>query len=423
MTDSVVFVLKGYPRLSETFIAQEIRALEQHGLDILIYSLRHPTDPARHAVHDEIRAPVHYLPEYLSDDPRRVFRALRRLGGRCRLYRALGTWLRDLLRDPTANRVRRFGQAVVLAAEMPDSVGRLHAHFLHTPASVARYAALLSGRPWSCSAHAKDIWTTPEWEKRQKVSECRWLTVCTETAAVLMRRLVDDPAKVLMNYHGIDLERFPPPASHPAGPDGTDPGRPVHILAVGRAVDKKGFDDLLHALAAVPREQHWRLTHIGDGELLPKLKELAARLGLTGRVEWLGALDQSRLLNHYRSADVLVLPSRVSADGDRDGLPNVLLEAQSQGLPVVSTSVGGILELVDHEVNGLLVAQRDCPALTAALRRLTADPALRRRLGQAGQARVREQFSLQANIGPLARQFGLGAGPAPTAALVAKGTA
>ena len=292
MTRSVAFVLKGYPRLSETFIAQEIRALEQRGLDIVIYSLRHPTDPARHPVHDEIRAPVYYLPEYLTDDPRRVVRALCRLGTRGRFYRTLGAWLRDLVRDPTANRVRRFGQAVVLAAELPGSVDRLH-----TPASVTRYAAILSTRPWSCSAHAKDIWTTPEWEKRQKVAECRWLTVCTRTAADLLRRLSDETGKVLMNYHGIDLDRFPPPAQAAADTDGTDARNPVRILAVGRAVDKKGFDDLLQALAALPPERHWRLIHVGDGVLLPRLKSLAAQLGLTGRIDWLGALDQSRLLN------------------------------------------------------------------------------------------------------------------------------
>jgi len=418
MSKSVAFVLKGYPRLSESFIAQEIRALEQRGLDIVVYSLRHPTDPARHPVHEEIRAAVHYLPEYLSDDRRRVLRALRRLAGRWRFYRALGAWLRDLMRDPSANRVRRFGQAAVLASELSGAVDRLHAHFLHTPASVARYASMMSGRPWSCSAHAKDIWTTPDWEKSQKVNDCQWLTVCTHTAAEVLRRVSDDPDRVRVNYHGIDLDRFPAPGHAAGGADGTDARQPVHILAVGRAVDKKGLDDLLQALAMLAPDRHWRLTHVGDGELLPRLKSLAADLGIAGRIEWLGALDQARLLPLYRDADLLALASRVSPDGDRDGLPNVLLEAQSQGLPVVSTRVGGIRELVADEVNGLLVGQRDPAALAAALDRLVTDPALRRRLGRAGQARVRERFSLQANIGRLAAQFGLDAPAAPAGELV-----
>src|SRR5204862_6232629 len=164
------FVVKGYPRLSETFIAQEILALEQRGLDILIVSLRHPTDLAIHPVHREIRAPVLYLPEYLHDEPRRVLRGwrqARRLPG----YRtAWRIWLKDLIRDPTPNRIRRFGQALVPATELPADIGQLHAHFLHTPASVARYAAAMRGTEWSVSAHARDVWTIPFWEKRDKLA-------------------------------------------------------------------------------------------------------------------------------------------------------------------------------------------------------------------------------------------------------------
>jgi hypothetical protein len=167
MRGRVAFVLKGYPRLSETFIAQEIAALERRGLEILIVSLRHPTDARRHPVHDDIRASILYLPEYLLLEPLRVLRAWirQRKTSNYRLTRDL--WLRDLARDPTPNRIRRFGQALVLANELPEDVGRLHAHFLHTPASVTRYAASLRGLAWTGSAHAKDIWTSPEWEKRE----------------------------------------------------------------------------------------------------------------------------------------------------------------------------------------------------------------------------------------------------------------
>ena len=175
----VAFVLKGYPRLSETFIAQEIAALEQRGLDIAIVSLRWPTDRARHPVHERIRAPVLYLPEYLKDAPRRVlagWRMARRLPGYGAARRA---WLADLVRDPTPNRIRRWGQALVLAAELPPDIDHLHAHFLHTPASVARYAAIMRGLRWSVSAHAKDIWTIPEWEKRGKLAGAAWAVTCT----------------------------------------------------------------------------------------------------------------------------------------------------------------------------------------------------------------------------------------------------
>ena len=175
----IAFVLKGYPRLSETFIAQEILALEQHGLDIEIVSLRHPTDRTHHPVHQAIKAPVLYLPEYLKDAPRRVIASWRRVHRLPGYVAARRAWMADLGRDPTPNRVRRFGQALVLAAELGPEIGHIHAHFLHTPASVGRYAALIRGLKWSVSAHAKDIWTIPDWEKREKLASADWAVTCT----------------------------------------------------------------------------------------------------------------------------------------------------------------------------------------------------------------------------------------------------
>ena len=176
---SIAFVLKGYPRLSETFITQEILALEERGLRLHLFSLRHPTEANVHPVHARVRAPVTYLPEYLHEEPVRVFRAWWRVRRWPRYGRTLRRWLRDLVRDPTRNRVRRFGQAIVMAHELPPEVAHLHAHFLHTPASVARYAAHLTGRKWTGSAHAKDIWTTPRWEKREKLRDAEWVVTCT----------------------------------------------------------------------------------------------------------------------------------------------------------------------------------------------------------------------------------------------------
>jgi hypothetical protein len=207
MTGTIAIVLKGYPRLSETFIAQEIHALERRGFALRIYSLRHPTDTSVHPVHREIRAPAAYLPEYLGDEPRRVlagWRRARRLPGYQRARRA---FLRDLARDPTTNRLRRFGQACVLAAELPGGVDRLYAHFLHTPASVARYGALITGLPWSASAHAKDIWTTPDWELRDKLGEAEWVTTCTASGRDRLAALAPAPERVALNYHGLDFAR------------------------------------------------------------------------------------------------------------------------------------------------------------------------------------------------------------------------
>ena len=401
----VAVVLKGYPRLSETFIAQELHALEARGVPLMLYSLRHPTDREAHPIHDEIRAPVVYLPEYLHEEPLRVLRgwlSARRLPG---YLAALAAFRRDFRRDLTTNRMRRLGQALVLAAELPRDVVALHAHFMHTPASVTRYAALLRGLPWSCSAHAKDIWTTPDWEKREKLEDCAWITTCTEINARHLRDLSLPGRVVDLNYHGIDTRRFPSPPARRGDSDGSDEHRPVRILAVGRAVDKKGFDDLLAALARIAPQLHWRFTHIGGGPLLQDLRVLAARLRIDDRMEWRGAQAQEAVLDAYRSADIFALPCRVSDDGDRDGLPNVLLEAQSQKLACVSTRISGVPELIEHESTGLLVEPRAIDALSAALSQLIADPALRHRLGEAGFARVTRLFTADAGADRLAARF------------------
>ena len=154
---SVAVVLKGYPRLSETFIAQEIQSLQKAGLDLELISLRHPTDTAIHPVHREINKTALYLPEYLWQQSTRVIRAWWRIRKSPHYSHARKVWLNDLRRDSTPNRVRRFGQSLVLANELSDGVTLIYAHFLHTPSSVARYAALLRNLPWSFSAHAKDI--------------------------------------------------------------------------------------------------------------------------------------------------------------------------------------------------------------------------------------------------------------------------
>ena len=406
MTGTIAIVLKGYPRLSETFIAQEILALERRGLVLRLYSLRHPTENAIHPVHREIRAPVAYLPEYLDDDPRRTlagWRRARRLSGYRQARRA---FLGDLRRDPTSNRLRRFGQACVLAAELPGDVVRLHAHFLHTPTSVTRYAALMTGLPWSASAHAKDIWTTPDWELREKLRAAEWVTTCTASGRDRLAALAPAPERVALNYHGLDFARFAAPERPRPPHDGGTPARAVTLLSVGRAVEKKGYEDLLQALARLPEELHWRLVHVGGGERREALRALAARLGLGARIDWRGALPQEQVLALYRAADLFVLASRIARDGDRDGLPNVLMEAQSQGLACLTTRVSAIPELIADGDTGALVPPGDVAALAEALERLIRNPQQRARLGAAGAAGVRARFTMAAGIDALAARLG-----------------
>ncbi len=403
----VAVIVKGWPRLSETFIAQEVLGLEERGLDQVIVSLRHPTDKAVHPLNRRVNAPVVYLPEYLHREPGRVLRGIgtmlaRRPG---RFLATAAAWLADLVREPTRNRVRRFGQACVLAAELGDRVGWLHTHFLHTPASVARYAALLTGLPWSFSAHAKDIWTSPRWELRQKLAASRWGVTCTADGHRYLESLAPRPGRVELLYHGLDFRRFPaPPVARPWR-DGSVADDPVILLSVGRAVEKKGFDVMLDALARLPADLHWRWVHVGGGERLKALKAQTAKLGLADRVFWRGPQAQDGVIDAYRIADLFVLPCRQARDGDRDGLPNVLMEAQTQALACISTTIAGVPELIDHGDTGLLVPPEDPAALAASLETLIRDPARRLALGAAGADRVRRDFSCETGIDRLMALF------------------
>lgn len=398
----IALILKGYPRLSETFIAQEIRALEQRGMDITLISLRHPTDKSVHPIHRQIQAPVIYLPEYLHQEPLRVLKAWFKCCKQFSLKAAWETFRKDYKRDKTRNRIRRFGQSLVLAAELPEGTQQMYAHFLHTPASVTRYAALMNRIPWSCSAHAKDIWTSEEWDLREKLAELEWLSTCTRANFDYLRSLASTPEKVQLVYHGLDFNRFDSSESNPAG---KTPSEPVKIISVGRAVAKKGYDDLLNALAMLPDDLNWRFIHIGGGTLLDTLKQQAEKLGIADKIEWRGALPQEQVLAAYRDSDMFVLASKIVADGDRDGLPNVLMEAQSQGLCCLATDISGIPELITNNENGLLVRPEDPQGLAQALQRLISDDQLRLQLGQAGKKHLRENFDVEIGIDQLVDLF------------------
>ncbi len=393
-------LVKGWPRLSETFIAQELVALQEAGHQFDIWSLRHPTDTKRHPLHDRFKGQVHYLPEYLYQEPQRVWAAraiAQRLPGYAEAYRV---WRQDLRRDPTHNRIRRFGQACVLAAELPDATQALYAHFMHTPSSVARYAAIMRGVPWSFSAHAKDIWTSPEWEKREKLQAAThgaaFGATCTAIGAAHLRELADDPARVDLIYHGLDLARFPsPPDRKLRTADG-----PFQMISVGRLVEKKGFDRLIDALALLPETLDWHWTHIGGGALGDVLRDRATAAGIADRISWKGACDQPEVIEAMHSADLFVLPSRIAEDGDRDGLPNVLMEAASQLLPILSTPVSAIPEFISSGTHGIL-SDDDPKALANAMLALANDPETTAKMARAAYDRLLAEFRMDPGIARL----------------------
>ncbi len=407
---SLAIVVRGYPRLSETFISQEILALEKLGLLIEIYSLQPAGSQLVHSVHEEIAAKVIYLPEFPSSHLGRMWRAFkgaRKLSG---FNRAFWTFIKDLRRDFTITRCRRFAQAIVLACELPENTGHIYSHYLNRPTSVARYAAIMRELPWSFSAHAKDIWTTPEWEKREKIADAQWGTTCTRFGRNHLAGLapLGEQNKVILTYHGLDIPRFPKPPQRREMRDGSNPEKPVRIVSVGRGVAKKGFDDLFNALGLLDPALNWTFVHIGDGALLDQMKKQVNDLGLSDRVEWLGAKTRDVVISTLRSSDLFVLASKIDAAGDRDGLPNVLMEALSQKLPCLATDVSGIPELINHGDSGWLVSPGDPEMMAEAAEKLIKDPELRKKLGDAGYKRLKVDFTLDKCLLQIAERFGVG---------------
>jgi glycosyltransferase involved in cell wall biosynthesis len=385
-------VVKGFPRLSETFVARELAALEARGIDFTLHALRQPGSDAK-LVDNIVRAKPQYLPEYLRDERWRVLRAYlkaRRLPGFADAWRA---FRRDWPRDRGRARLRRLGQACVLATELPVSIDHIYAHFAHSPASVVRYAAKMLGITYSISAHAKDIWTAPDWDLQEKIADATFLAVCNQAGADRLKS-IGDASKVHLIRHGL-----PRSSMHQIlraqWRDGRDPAAPVRLICVARAVEKKGLRTLVAALALLPKNLAYELHHIGSGPLLDDLKALAQTAGVSDKIKWLGAQAHARVMTELDESDLFVLPANVARDNDRDGIPNAILEAQGRGVPVLSARAGGIGEAVQDKVTGRLVPPSEPQALATVLAELITDPSQRAKLGLSGFSIVYERFDAE----------------------------
>ena len=269
----------------------------------------------------------------------------------------------------------------------------LHAHFASSPTLVALLTSRITGVPYTLTAHAKDIYVSHPDDLRAKLREARAVVTCTEynRQHLLSRYPRECGGKLFRVYHGLDTSLFRCAPSHTPPPE---PQEAV-ILSVARLVEKKGLDDLLAAAEILRlRGYRFRLEIIGTGPLRETLKAQAKRLGLEDRVTLLGAQPYEAVRLAYRRAAVFALPCRVAADGDRDGIPNVLLEAVASGVPVVSTPVSGIPELIECDRSGLLVEPNNPGMLADALDRILTSPELRARLTEAARAKLDEHFSL-----------------------------
>ncbi|MGH3318464.1 MAG: glycosyltransferase [Nocardioidaceae bacterium] len=380
----VGYVLKMYPRFSETFIVNEILALEAAGERLDIFSLRLPVDGRFHEQLADVRAPVTYLPHQLK--PAELWELLQH--GLDSLPR-LSVDLPDVL----ALGVNDAASAVQLAVLVNDlGITHLHAHFASVATDVARVAARLAGVSYSFTAHAKDIYhqSVDPAGMRRKLAEASAVVTVSDYNLRHLRRTYGSAADhALRIYNGIDLERytFDPPGQ-----------RPPVVVAVGRLVEKKGFTHLVDAVAEmVHADREVRLDIVGVGDQEPALHAQVAALDLRDEVRFLGALSQAQVREVVRAAAVLAAPCVVGADGNRDGLPTVLLEAMALGTPCVATAVTGVPEAVRHGETGLIVPEGDPHALADALSTLLDDAALRRRLAVNARGLVEWEFDIRRN--------------------------
>ena len=252
----------------------------------------------------------------------------------------------------------------------------------------------------------RDIFTTPARELGVKIADARFVSVCTQDGAnALTRAAPGFAARIHLIRHGIRLARFPLFEGTRPARDGKSADDPVRLLSVGRAVEKKGYDGLLRSLALLPRDLAWSFDHIGGGENVVALKAQAVALGLEGRIRFHGAQDSTKVLEAMRAADLFVLFARIARDGDRDGIPNVIVEAASQALPVAATRVGGIGEAVREGETGLLCEEGDEAGFARIMAQLIAEPNLRAQLGTKAQENIPRDFSFDAGLARLRALF------------------
>jgi glycosyltransferase involved in cell wall biosynthesis len=393
----IAYLVKTFPRLSETFIINEILGLERLGANIQIFSLKRPDTSAMHPAVAKVRASVTYVPSLgpqfrLGDLGTLILChvllalvGLRRYAAAARFY----------FLKPEKSRLKDFLQAGYLAWVLRDeSFDHLHVHFANVPATVAEVVQRFIGIRYTLTAHAKDIYLTPAAELARKVRSAECVLTCTGYNQRYLASLAEGHSPVRLAYHGIDVSQFDAAGSVAVKLENDLP----LILSVGRFCEKKGFKYLVQACAILKQAGHrFRCRIVGYGELQHDLESMIASLGLQESVWLHGAMTQDQLAALYPQASMFVLPCLITDNGDRDGIPNVLIEAMSSGVPVISTDISGVSELVSHQESGLLVGQKSVVALAYAMERLLMRPDLRNRLGENGRRVVRQRFTLEAS--------------------------
>lgn len=384
---NLVYVIGLFPKTSETFILEEILELGRQGEQVTVCSLRPPRKKgARHPGTEELMAATIYVP----DRARGVAVMVAALAGQflrhpLRSARATGWAVGWAMRGRSVAELARLGQAAVLAGRLARTGSRadhIHAHFAHGPASAALLLSVLTDTPFSFTGHAREIFERfRDPSLAAKARRAKFVVAISEHGQARITEAVApaDRHKVVLVRNGIDLHQFGLP---PRG--GRRPGR---VVSVARAVPMKGLDTLLDACAVLrDRGVSFSCDIVGDGPLRSALANQVHRLGLTGHVRMLGSADRATVIATLHEAQVFALPSRPDPAGDMDGLPVSIVEAMATGLPVVSTPVTGIPEVVHNDRTGLLVPPDDPAALAGALEKILNDDLLRTRFSNAAVA-------------------------------------
>jgi glycosyltransferase involved in cell wall biosynthesis len=393
----VGYVIKMFPRLSETFILNEVLELERQGLPLRIFSLKKPVDEVFHAHARLVRSPIHYLPERILHGPWKIARGQVHVWRRHRRpwRHTLRNALRRMRADGDSGNLMAFCQACCIVREL-GSIHHLHAHYANIPAKVALLIHRLTGVSYSITTHAKDIFQHEPFASpklRERMWRASFVVANSQFSAEHIRAGLNGEGEIHVVHNGLDLEAFPQRTTQPLQP---------LILTVGRLVEKKGFPDLLAACDLLRRKGVKFLCEIiGTGLLSAQLKEKIRLLNLGERVKLVGPLPQELLRERYARAMVFALPCVRAHDGDRDILPNALKEAMAVGVPVVTTRLEGIDELIEDGVGGLIVAPGDVPALATKLEALLGDQALRQRLAAKARNVIERQFDRRTNFAQL----------------------
>lgn len=399
----VAYVVRSWPRLSQTFILNEILALERAGVDISIFAMTRGDEQLVQPSVADVRAPVRYLNDH-NRGALAHFRVALHSPWRYVATLVIALTRRELLGGYTKSRPTEAFHAAVLTTDelvrTRPAYSRIHAHFAHDPALIGVLAHRLTGLPFSFTAHARDLYQIPDRALVGRAREASVIVTCCKSNVEHIANVVGpDGPPIELVYHGLDLDRFQ------ASPRPTPKAAPL-VVSVGRLVAKKGFDDLLTACRQIKESGlQFRCEIYGDGPSKRELESLRDELGLAGVVAFCGPRTQSELIDAYHRADLFALTPKVTEDGDRDGVPNVIVEAMATGVPVVSTEVGGIPEAVVDRRNGLLAAANDPTAIASCLAALLGDPSLRKVLGEAA-ARDASRFDVQAAARRLAELFG-----------------